>query len=83
MQDNQRRTSSAGQSAFSQLDKTQAEFNLPPAVLSSKLTDGGTYLVIGINRQGQEPQIWGTGDQEQTQHLYDQFARTVERQPVG
>jgi hypothetical protein len=83
MQDNQNRTSRTGQTGFSQLDKTQAEFNVPPSVISSKLTDGGEYLVISRTRQGETPKIWSTGDQEQTQHLYDQFARTVDLQPAG
>lgn len=70
--------------AFSQLgtDTSRAEFNVPPAVLSSKLTDGGDYIVISRTRQGEEPKIWSSGDQQQAQHLFDAFTRSMNLQPT-
>jgi hypothetical protein len=68
-------TNDTQRSAFTTLDKGSGEFNVPPAILSSKITDGGTYIVIARGRQGDVPQMWSTGDQEQTQHLFDQYTR--------
>ena len=64
-----------GRSAFSSLDKGNAQFNVAPAVLSSKITDGGTYIVIARTNQSETPQMWSTGDPEQAQHLFDQYTR--------
>lgn len=61
--------------AFSSLDKGVAEFNVAPAVLASKITDGGTYIVIARGMQGQEPKLWSTGDTTQAQALFEQYQR--------
>jgi hypothetical protein len=70
-------TTSQRGSAFSQLKGT-VQYDTPPAVLSSKITDGGTFIVISRTRQGEEPQVWATGDEQQTQQLFDQVARMAQ-----
>lgn len=61
------------------MDKQNLETGVAPAVLSSKISDGGgDFIVIQRQRQGEEPKIWSTGDQEQTDQLFRQVARSYE-----
>lgn len=82
MVDQSQRGSQSQKSAFSSLggNKDKAEFSVPPSVLTSKITDGGDYIVIARTRHGEEPKLWSTGDQQQAQHLYDAFARSMNLQ---
>ena len=67
-------TSKSGSSsgAFSSLGGQQnVQYGVMPEQLVSQIKNqGGTdFVVIQRSRQSEEPKIWSTGDQEQTQHL--------------
>lgn len=55
------------------------QFNIAPSVLVGKISDGTEYVLISRGKQGEEPQVWSTGDATQTQQLVDQFSRTMDR----
>ena len=80
-------TSQSGSSsgAFSTLGQKNVTYGVMGEQLVSQIKNqGGTdFIVIQRARQSDEPKIWSTGDQEQTQHLLRQVFSTfsTDRQP--
>jgi hypothetical protein len=58
----------------------QTQFDVPPSVLASKISDGKTYLLIEQGHQSEEPRIWSTGDGTQAAALFQQVARSFDLQ---
>lgn len=54
---------------------------MPEQVLNSlKQNPGATFVVIQQVRQGEQPQIWSSGDPAQTKALYRSSASAFDRQ---
>jgi hypothetical protein len=45
-------------------------FNTPPAQVTSQINDGDEFILLKRSRQGDEPQVWSSGDQKQTQQMF-------------
>jgi hypothetical protein len=65
MSQNYGSSSTTGQSAAT-------KFNTPAAVVGTKVSDGDEFILITRSRQSDQPQIWSSGDQQQTEQLFRQ-----------
>ena len=69
-------TNRSSQSGFA----GQTQFGMPPSVLSGKVSDGKTYLLIEQGHQSEEPRIWSTGAEQQRTALFQEVARAFDLQ---
>lgn len=73
-------TSSGGSSAIgSQQQKGNVQYGIMPEQLISKLQgqgNSGEFIVVQRTRQSDEPQVWSTGDPQQTQQLLQHVYRS-------
>lgn len=73
-------TQDQGGSAFtstaSQTDQL-TNYNTSAVQVGNVIRDGDQFVLIRRGRQGEEPQIWASGDAEETQHLYRAAMTTV------
>lgn len=55
----------------------RVQYQTPTAVLTSKLDEGTDFIVIARGKQSEDPLIWSTGDQAQTEELYRRAAAVM------
>lgn len=50
---------------------------MPEQAVKQLQSDGNTgeFLLIKLPRQGEEPQVWSSGDKEQTAHLFNNVSQ--------
>lgn len=54
-------------------------YNTPANVVKNQLNDGDEFLLIRQTRQGEQPQVWSSGDQHQTQAMF----RKAQQSAIG
>jgi hypothetical protein len=59
-------------------------YGVMPEQITAKLREnpGAEFLVIQRTRQGEEPQVWASGDPTQTQDLFKHASTAFEKQPA-
>lgn len=45
-------------------------YNTPPSLVANQINDGDQFILVKRSRQGDEPQVWTSGDQQQTQQMF-------------
>jgi hypothetical protein len=60
----------AGTTGSSSGTSTGIKYNTPATVVSSQLNDGDRFILIKQSRQSDQPQVWSSGDSQETQQMF-------------
>jgi len=53
-------------------------YNTPASVIASKVNDGGEFILITRAGQSTDPQVWSSGDPQQTQQMFKHLQSKVQ-----
>jgi hypothetical protein len=63
---------------MAQSNSNQINYNAAPTSVTSQLQSGTEFIVIARTRQGEQPQVWSSGDEQQTQSMFREVRQLVD-----
>ena len=68
-----RMTGTTQTSPFSKLLQTNStHYNTPAVQVGNTIRDGDSFVLIRTNSTGGQPEVWSSGNQQETQKLFEQ-----------
>lgn len=58
------------------------KYNTPPSQVASQISDGDEFILLKRSRQGSEPQVWSSGDPQQTQQMFRDIEAKVQSESL-